>query len=177
MARDGFWNYGGLHLRNCSGGTRMGERYVRRFGLGLILMLFASVVLAGPADALRGFTSGGQCSYLPSYFTVTIYSTPIAIGGPGVPTYNRLYGFDVSSMGCAGPSLLYFVKPSGEQIRIAVLPDTTASLGREELSPFGLWRLAWTGAGVGTSTTPDEVCALNPDLVVGPDGALTPATC
>jgi hypothetical protein len=51
----------------------MGERYVRRLGLGLILMLFASVVLAGPVNALRGFTSGGQCSYLPSYFTATIY--------------------------------------------------------------------------------------------------------
>lgn len=158
----------------------MGRRYGRRLGLGLILALFASVALAGPADALRGDTGSGQCSPLPnpSFFTLTIYSTPTpTAGGPGVPTYNGLYGFDVSSVGCAGTNWLSFTEPSGDQVIIAILPDTVASLGREELSPFGLWRLKWTGAGVGDGTSPNDVCELDPDLVLGPDGALTTATC
>jgi hypothetical protein len=143
------------------------------------VVLGAVFVSAGAATALTGETSDSQCGLDGSLdrYVVTVYSTPVDNQGHGNNNFFRLQGFDASTINCVGAGSISFVRANGESVVIAVLAGVDVTLGRDQLTPAGLWRAKLKGWGSGAGTGPTDPCAYLPDFILGASGSLQPAVC
>jgi len=106
-------------------------------------------------------------------YTVTVYGAPHS---PGFQSLPKMLGFDVSNQCSVPTEFVTLLTPNWTEVRIAVLPGTTASLKPYDLQPAGLL-IDGSSWATGIMYFVSDPCAWDPAFILGPDGNLVPAVC